>query len=163
MIYKFKEGSRLPGNAQIVGERLAQLESHGRLTPKDVVADARPPTSPLHGLFEWDDAAAADQYRLQQAGHLIRSVTVVLDADEVAEEPRMIRAFFPVTSGDDARRQFVDTVRALSDAEIRGQILRQAHAELSALARKYRELRELSDVVQAIDKVGDLLTEGQPH
>ena len=39
----------------------------------------------------------------------------------------------------------------------RRQVLAQAHTELGAVARKYRELRE---VVSAIDRVGQLLNDG---
>jgi hypothetical protein len=159
MIYKFRDGAHLTGDAQKVGERLAALEASGRLTAKAVVQEARSDDSPLHPLFEWDDAKAADKYRIAHAGHVIRCVTVVLDQQQ-SEEPKTIRAFVPITQGDESR-QYVDTVRALSDTEMRRQVLAQAHAELGAVARKYRELKELADVVNAIDRVGELLKEGQ--
>jgi hypothetical protein len=161
MIYQFKPGSHLYGEAQPVGERLAQLEANGRLTPADVLGDARSEQSPLHPHFEWDDSTAAQKYRLAQAGHLIRCVTVVVD-EVPNEEPRIIRAFVPISDERDEERRYVQTVRALADPELRHQVLRQAYAELGAVARKYRELKELSDVVQAIDRVGELLTDGQP-
>ena len=42
-------------------QRLAT--EHGELTNKIVVDAARSPDSPLHGLFEWDNAKAAAAYR----------------------------------------------------------------------------------------------------
>lgn len=155
MIYRFKEGARLPGDAQKVGERLAALEAAGRLTAEAVVMEARDAASPLHPLFEWDDAKAADRYRVIQAGHVIRCVTVVMERQQ-PEDSKPIRAFVPVTEGDESRR-YVDTVRALGDADMRRQVLSQAHSELGAVARKYRELQELAGVVEAIDRVGELV------
>lgn len=51
----------------------------GALRPADVVEDARPDDAPLHPCFEWRDQVAADQYRLYQARHLIRTVVVQTD------------------------------------------------------------------------------------
>jgi hypothetical protein len=43
-------------------ERLA-AEYGDDLTPQIVVDAARPPDSPLHSLFEWDNAKAARKHR----------------------------------------------------------------------------------------------------
>ena len=66
----------------------------GKLTPSAVVDDARNPSSPLHGQFEWDDSKAAEAYRVVQARTLIRSVecvirttTVVLKAPFYIRDP----------------------------------------------------------------------------
>ncbi|CAE6856779.1 hypothetical protein R75461_07754 [Paraburkholderia nemoris] len=47
-----------------------------------VVRDARRVRSPLHACFEWDDAVAGQQYRLEQARHLIRSVRIVIQTKQ---------------------------------------------------------------------------------
>ena len=49
----------------------------GRLRPPDVVKASTAPDSPLHPAFEWNDAKAAHQHRLDQARRLIRSVIIV--------------------------------------------------------------------------------------
>lgn len=159
--YQFKSGSHIAGDAQAVGERLAKLESAGELTPRAVVDDARSESSPLHPLFEWNDAEAADRYRLVQAGHVIRCVVVTVE-DADPEQMRVVRAFVPVID-ESEHRSYVTTMRALADKNMRAQVLQQAYSELDAVLRKYRELRELSEVVQAVDRVGEMLTEGQPH
>lgn len=162
MIFQFKPGAHIKGDAQAIGERLSALEAKGRLTPEAVVQDAKKPTSVLHSQFEWDDAQAARKWRLEQASYLIRSVTVVVEQQEQEEEARVIRAFVPI-SGADENRSYVPTMKALGDVEMRRQVLAQAHSELGAVARKYRELQELSGVLQALDRVGELLqsSEGQ--
>ncbi len=74
-------------NEQI--EHLQTLERGGRLTPEEVVADARKKSSVLHGLFEWDVKAAADAYQLLQAAAVIRSVKVVITTS--TREFRIVR------------------------------------------------------------------------
>jgi len=74
----FSPGSRLPDDqAEEVEAALAEVaDQRGYLTPRAVVDAARPEESRLHPFFLWDDAAAAEEYRLAQARHLVRSVTV---------------------------------------------------------------------------------------
>jgi hypothetical protein len=55
---------------------LAIYDKHGTVTPQLVVEEATPSGSPIHHYFEWNDDIAADQYRLTQAGALIRSCRV---------------------------------------------------------------------------------------
>lgn len=61
----------------------AEVEAHlkqlcdangGRITPEQVLEDAKDPESPIHDYFEWDNNAAANRFRLGQARALIRSV-----------------------------------------------------------------------------------------
>jgi hypothetical protein len=58
--------------------RVVALENLGSITPQDVLDDARAPDSPLHGLFQWDDATAAEAHRLDQAREVIRQVRVTV-------------------------------------------------------------------------------------
>jgi hypothetical protein len=131
MIYQFKNGSHLAGDAQTIGERLGEIESaSGGLTPEAVVRDARSAASVLHPLFEWNDARAADQWRLEQARYLIRSVIVVVEPSEPAEDQRTIRAFVPI-SGTEENRTYVPTLRALSDPGMRKHIPNSAPSRAS--------------------------------
>lgn len=59
-----------------VAQEIQSLELSGRLTPEMVVRSARAPDSPLHESFEWDNKKAGHSFRLDQARHLIRRVTV---------------------------------------------------------------------------------------
>ncbi len=146
MNYQLKDGARLHGNPQAIGQRLEQLrQKHGELTADQVLTDARNPKSPLHDDFEWDDTAAAEQYRLAQARYILRSIVVVYD--EAPEVPT--RAFILVDSGSGEAYQ--STCVALSDADMRLQVLEKAKKEMAAFRRRYSELRELAEVFSAID------------
>lgn len=48
----------------------------GKITPAQVVNAARDPASPMHDYFEWDNDAAAEKYRIDQARTLIRSCRI---------------------------------------------------------------------------------------
>jgi hypothetical protein len=62
---------------------IKKLESRsGKLTPLQVLEAARPEESPLHDFFEWDDSAAAEAYRIDQARELIRRVRIEVTYEE---------------------------------------------------------------------------------
>jgi hypothetical protein len=60
----------------IIREALAIIAAanDGKITAEEVVKQASNPTHPLHAFFEWDDGAAAHQWRLAQARGMIRSL-----------------------------------------------------------------------------------------
>lgn len=68
-----------------VRQALAALEAanKGILRPKDVVEAARPKGSVLHSSFTWDNRAAAEAHRINEARTLIRSVRVDITVNRV--------------------------------------------------------------------------------
>lgn len=147
MIYKFKSGTRLNVSAQAAGELCAELESQGRLTPREVVDASRPEDAPLHAAFEWDDAVAAERYRETQASYIIRSIEVVLEGSS-----KPTRKFVSLAVSDGGR-EYREINRVLSIRSERELLLEQAKRELMAFKSKYAVLEELADVFAAIDKV----------
>lgn len=151
MVYSWKPGAITPPVLpQIAGERLEEIrrQHNGRMTPADVVNDARPESSPLHPAFEWNDATAAESWRREQAGYMIRHIAVEVTKDE-ASEPTVIRAFVSVTEGK--ATHYASTAAALSDPDLRAQILRRAWGELQAWRKRHDELVEFSSVFAAMD------------
>lgn len=59
-------------------------DREGRLTPAAVLDVARDKASVLHSEFEWNDGVAAEQWRLEQARRLIRSVTVNVTVNRIS-------------------------------------------------------------------------------
>lgn len=67
-------------------------KKNGRLTPEEVVDEARDKDAPLHSFFEWDNKRGAEKYRLEQARRMIRGVTLVVTRREVTfSVPRFVR------------------------------------------------------------------------
>ena len=51
----------------------------GKITPDDLVEEARDPSHLLHGEFEWDDSVAAHEHRKHQAREIIAEVVIIRD------------------------------------------------------------------------------------
>jgi len=149
--YKWANGSRIKINPQTAGERIEWLRKRkgGQLDRKDVLAEAKKSRSPLHSAFEWDDSVAAEQYRLEQAGHMLRHITVVFE-DSPEADP--IRAFVHVSRRED-EPAFTHISVALGDDDMRSQLLAQALAEIAGWRRRYAHLQELSILFAAADEV----------
>jgi hypothetical protein len=154
MIYEFKANTICPLPAQVVGEVVNRLEGiHGGVTASMLVEEARPEDAPLHPAFEWDDAVAAEEHRRNQARYLMRMLVIkeVEDGPDV-QPPAPIRAFVSVTTpqGD---RQYMSVVTAMSDAELRNQIIEKAWRELLSWRERYQNYEEFANVFRAIDEV----------
>lgn len=135
------------------------------LNPLHVVAAARDPGSVLHDEFEWDDDAAAENYRLVQAGALIRRVKFTLvrqDAQTKQLQIQTTRAFQsrPSQRVKDAGYEPVEEIMA--DQEKRNELIDQVLRELKAYRKRYADLMALSGVWQAIDDAIDVLDTSAP-
>ena len=150
MVYKWKRGAQVPLNPQDAGEELERIRvvNNGRLDAENVVEAARPEYAPLHPAFEWDDGKAAVQWRIEQARYLIRSVEVVVDKPDGESSP--IRAFVSVQRDED--RSYTSLQHALSDEELRTQVLSQAWRELEAWRQRHAELVEFAKIFSVIDQ-----------
>lgn len=149
-VYKFKKGSYLKGNAQAVGEQLTRIrKARGKLTPYDVVQEARRESNVLHAYFEWDNEKAAEQYRTQQARHLIACVVLVEHEEYEVKSP--IRAFVNISEGADS--SYEPVIDVLSDDQMREAALEQLQSSLDQHKEKMEVFEELSEVVQGIEEV----------
>lgn len=149
--YSWKEKARVKLDPQVAGERLERIRRRrgGEITPADVLRDARRPDSPLHPHFEWNDTAAAEAYRLSQAGYLIRHIEVEVRGGDACREARVVRAF--VSMHDDEGKHYESIIRVMSDAEKRAQVVATARHELQQWAKRYRDYEELAGIFAAID------------
>ncbi len=154
MVYRFRDGVRLAGSAQVVGETLEDVRRRngGRLTAASVLSDARRRRSPLHRYFEWNDQAAAKEYRLAQARLLIRAV-VVVSGPEDEQQFAPVRAFVMCGEAEERPRSFTHVCEAMRDEELREQVLSRARDELLVWRKRYEALREFARVHEAIDEM----------
>lgn len=153
--YEFADGARfqagVKADPKTVGEHLEMLRQQfkGELTPKDVLDDARHDNSPLHSFFEWNDGDAAEQYRLQQARGLIRSVVAIY----VSEEQPAVRMKAYVHINEPSAPHYREAGHAMSQKKTRQMVLQRAWRELQEWKRRYKDLKEFSDLFQVIDEV----------
>jgi len=115
----------------------------GELTPRTVVDSARPAESALHSRFEWDDVVAGEAWRREQAGALIRSVTVTYAEGKLG--PKDVRAFVSVRAGESPHSAtYVPTGEALANDFTRRLVLAECEREIAALKSKFGHLKEFA-------------------
>lgn len=143
MSYRWVDGSRMSGDVEVAAKVCEELEREGNLNAKALVDASRDENAPLHDMFEWDDAIAAEKYREEQAKKIIRSIELVIE-----DKPMNFRAFSSI-----AAKVYQSTQSAMSRDDTRRILLNNAKSELLAFKRKYSTLKELSEVFEVIDKV----------
>lgn len=147
MVYQWKTGSRHKVSAAVAAEVMDRLAEEERLNPAELVEESRPEDAPLHSEFEWDDSVAAEKYRETQAGELIRHLVVRIEAND-QEYPT--RQYFMVQP----EAKIYEPIQViLKDEDKTAMLLDQAKRELQAFKAKYAGLKELSEVIRAIDSV----------
>lgn len=153
--YRYKNGRSFGVPAQVAGQRLdaIRLTNEGRLTPSDVVNDAADPDSPLHNVFDWDDASAARSHREHRARQLIAAV-VEVRVKFVGNRPQTTEqiAFVSIGEPRPGGACYVAAVEAMEDPDMRDKVLRDAILGLQAWRRRYGHLAELAELVAAIDQ-----------
>ncbi len=122
---------------------------HGVLRAEDVVDEAKSPKHPLHSRFTWDNTEAAHQYRLMEARSLIR-VCVEVIGEGMEASPVFVSISSDRTKQGGGYRVMSDV---MSDLGLREQLLKDALFELNQFQKKYRALRQLAEVFDAIGKV----------
>lgn len=117
-------------------------DERGSLTPALVVEVAADPNHPLHNRFEWDDSRAAHQWRLEQAGQLLR-VTFRPDLSK----PTDLRAFVAVKGEDSPTSDYVPVGEAMTDPFTQKLVLAQFKREWKAFQRRYEHLAEFATTI----------------
>lgn len=142
-------------DAKTVGAVIETIARDKQLKARECAAalvDAsRDASSPTHHLFEWDDTAAAEAYRLEQARQIIMSVVVVFE--DAPSEP--VRAFPVITTG--GRGSLQPMTRILEDKDMTAALLEQAKRDALAWANRYSRLKNRSEL-RAVFKAVAALT-----
>lgn len=140
----WKSGCRISADAQKVADEILAIGSSA--TTAQILDKARDEQTELHKCFDWNDAEAAEKWRLQQARHIVCNLVI----KEKSETPRTeVRVFFKT----DADSGYKPTVLIMQDKDEYRKLLDRALAELNSFRAKYKTLVELDGVFDAIDKV----------
>lgn len=152
--YSYKAGFHIDKRfeAQVVGEMCEELSNTIGLTPKTLLDANRNEDAPLHDYFEWRDDVAAEKYREQQAGYIIRSIIVV------EEEKPEVRAYVPVIVSGKNEFKHVETV--IKNEDLTQQMLENAKKELFAFQVKYNNLREYVELAEVFTSIENLRKKG---
>jgi len=134
-----------------IAARLREIEQSGTLTPEAVLADAVDPSSPLHGEFEWDDAKAAHEQRLDRARAVIRSVRVVIhDSQRQATSVCYVRD----PRCEPSQQGYVATQVLKTDRDLAREAL---NAEVSRAGAAMARARDVAEALGLTDEVEDTI------
>ena len=108
--YRATEGSRYStADVNAFGPTLVKLvrKQQGKLAAADIVEEGKDPNSPLHAYFEWDNTAAAFQFREEQARQMSRSILICWkekhDGGLVEKSTRLLEFVFIPAAGAAAK------------------------------------------------------------
>ncbi|GAC1339750.1 MAG: hypothetical protein NVSMB20_16000 [Bradyrhizobium sp.] len=149
--FAYRGFTSFPVPAPVAAAEIQRVSSAagGEFTPGLLVVASRPARAPLHGVFEWDDARAAEAYRVEQAKALIRNIVVVSEQEEIGTS---VRAFVSVVSRSVDHAVYVPVDVAMSEPDYRAQVLANALRDMEAFSAKYRHLCELDEAFSGMAK-----------
>lgn len=155
--YQYRPGWRIPGvKPEVAYRTLEDLRRRGRLNASSLVDAAESPDHPMHPAFEWDDAKAGREYRLDQARRYIRVVQEVVD-----DEPP--RSIYVHTRGPDAGEgnyHRLDSIAKSADLYVLA--LEEANRRLASAYEAVNELRRVAEQEsRGEDQVAKLLLAAQ--
>lgn len=153
--YSLRPFSRVKLPVEIVGPIIDELKRQhatpdnpeGSVTREEVFEAARPPESPLHAHFEWDQSEAAYQYNLCQANELIICYSAKF---QHANEPPIF--FNPANVHIRTRENapvYVSTSYAMSQPDYRAQVLDQTLAQIAGWERRLAALEGITPAILA--------------
>lgn len=162
--YEWKHGPyAMPTvDAETAGKELARIARRdGDVDPAIVVKDSKRRDAPLHECFEWDDKAAGEQYRIEQARYLIRHIVTIPVRGDTEEEMPPVRAFVKVNSTSDDSveerdslpKRYVPIQQVMGDDELRKRYVKQAFREVELWRNRYADIKEFSTLFEHIDKL----------
>lgn len=140
----WKSGCRISADAQKVADEILAIGKSATTT--QILDKARDEKTELHKCFDWDDAEAAEKWRMQQARHIVCNLVIKEKTD--APKPE-VRVFFKT----DNESGYKPTVLIMQDKDEYQKLLVRALAELNSFRAKYKTLAELDGVFDAIDQL----------
>ncbi len=150
--YEYKIKGLVKAAPEDVGELFERLEKTEKgLTPSSVLDASREEGTLLHHYFEWDDSIAGEKYRQDQARFLIRNLIIVEKTDDQQERAETKDRAFVITPG--YKSAYVALDNALTNAEWRNHLLKNANRDMEIFTEQYKRLSELADVIQAMKAV----------
>ena len=110
------------------------------VTAEEVVNAARDESSELHKCFEWNDSAAAEKWRTQQARLLFSHLVIYKETIET-KEATPIRLMY-----NNGGVTYKSSPMIFSKPDEYQKLLAKAYAELRNFKMKYAMLKELKDI-----------------
>lgn len=145
--YKWRDGFQYAVKADVVGSVIEEIEARDGTVTKEAFLDAsRPEDSPTHSMFEWNDAMAAEKWRLEESRHIIINLQVTYD-DASDSGKKDVSAFVNIKS--ERKAEYKNIIDALSDQESRALIIERINRDLDQIIERNRHIEELADILES--------------
>lgn len=124
-------------------------------TAEALLEEATDEACPIHDAFEWDDAKAGHEHRLNQARHMMRCFVVVPEASSKPKDGHRALELRTVPSRDGSKPSaaYVPIEDVMADPVARAELLQRALNELVSIRRRFRHLQELAVIFAEVDAV----------
>jgi hypothetical protein len=164
MVYKFAPHASINktlkgADPQKIGQTVEQIQRKrgGNFEAVDLVNEARSPKSALHRVFEWDNTEAAEQYRIQQARHLLS--VLVVETELPDRENVTHRVFVSVT--EQGETGYSSLTHVMTDESLRRQFLTKLLNQLETLQEQCKQYQDLAEIMSPVkEKVQQELKNG---
>ncbi len=157
---RFRWKDRFTSNgvsANEAGRIIIELQENdsGLVTPEQIVRHACHPENPLHRLFEWDDTKAAEQFRLEQARNILRSL--VYDVEIIPGKVEEIR--YTVNVMQNGQNGYASIETALANDDLSRQVIDEASRYVQIAIKRLSQYRQMAKIVGTLEKAINLLHE----
>ena len=110
------------------------------VSPAQIVEYAKNPDTELNKCFTWNDAEAANKYRIFEARQVVCNLIIRKEKGE-KQEPTPIRLFHKIENG-----HYKPLTLIVQNEDEYQSLLRQCSEALLALKRKYSNLSEFDEI-----------------
>lgn len=110
------------------------------VSPAQIVEYAKNPDTELNKCFTWNDAEAANKYRIYEARQVVCNLIIRKENGE-KQEPTPIRLFHKIENG-----HYKPISLIIQNEDEYQSLLRQCSEALLALKRKYSNLSEFDEI-----------------
>lgn len=138
-------------NAQKVAEEIMSVSDQP--TREQIVEMARDKNKESHKLFEWNNKAAADKYRLIQAGKIVTALCIEYKGLNEIKNPDRNQVPLRLLYNIDNGTGYTPIIEIVKNEDNYRKLLDRAKDELKSFKMKYSMLNELGAVFSEIDKL----------
>ena len=118
-------------------------------TAEEVLDSARPAKSLLHRFFTWDDRAAAEAHRREEASRMLQVSRFIVELRQHGELTRVsVRKYVSIHRGEPMKLRN----EALDEPDARAAMIAHAMTALRSWCRQYCDLQELAPIRNSIEK-----------
>lgn len=154
---RWRKGTRAKVTAEVAFTEFERIKAEhgGELTAGMVVEASKPKSSPLHAAFEWNNKAAAEKWREQQARVMISSIEVVYEGnprDSVKQYEIAIKRESNEAGTTKSRRVYQSLDDLLSDPQERQRLVNRCIQDLVRIRNRYIAIQELAVLFAPLDE-----------